>query len=366
MIRRSLEQTMKTPLFALLVGFALSSAGAVAQQRPATDTTPTGTDAATPPTPRPAAGFVQPRTPWGDPDLQGFWPGVEMVGVPLQRPARFGTRNVLTEEEFEQRAREIKNEEDSLLAEIDVFTADVTTPCVIRCPTSPTPHWQETGKPSHQASLIIDPPDGRQPPLSEEGQKRQAQQQADQRARRERLQGREADTYLDRSLYDRCITRGVLGSILPVIYNNGNEIVQGPGFVAIRNEMIHETRIVPLDGRPHLTPAITSYMGDSRGRWDGNTLVVTTKNLNGRTGAGGNGGGRMSPQAVLTERFTLLDADTLQYQVTIDDPGTWTRPWTIQFPWRREPVYGMFEYACHEGNYAMFNILRISRSMDPK
>jgi hypothetical protein len=329
-------------MFALVVALTVASSGVVAAQ----------------------GSFTPPKTPWGDPDLQGFWPGVDMVGVPLQRPTRFGTRNVLTEEEFQQRARDIEQEEESLLAEIDVFTADVSRPCAIRCPTSPTPHWQETGKPSHQASLIIDPPDGRQPPLSEEGQQRQAEQQAETRARRERLQGREADTYLDRSLYDRCITRGVLGSILPVIYNNGNEIVQGPGFVAIRNEMIHETRIVPLDGRPHLTPAITSYMGDSRGRWDGNTLVVTTKNLNGRTGAGGNGGGRMSPQAVLTERFTLLDADTLQYQATIDDPGTWTRPWTLAFPWKREPVYGMFEYACHEGNYAMRNILSGSRAAE--
>ncbi len=308
--------------------------------------------------------YTPPKTPWGDPDLQGFWPSVDMVGVPLQRPARFGTRNTLTEEEFQQRAKAIQQEEESLLAEIDVFTADVTTPCAIRCPTSPTPHWQETGKPSHQASLIIDPPDGRQPPLSEEGQKRQAQQQAEQRARRERLQGREADTYLDRSLYDRCITRGVLGSILPVIYNNGNEIVQGPGFVAIRNEMIHETRIVPLDGRPHLTPAIRSYMGDSRGWWEGSTLVVETTNLNGRTGVGGNGGGQMSDRAKLTERFTLRDANTLQYQVTIDDPGTYTRPWTISFPWKREPVYGMFEYACHEGNYAMRNILSGSRAAE--
>src|ERR671920_1798615 len=133
---------------------------------------------------------------------------------------RFGTRNVLTEEEFAQRAREIKNEEDSLLVDIDVFTADVTTPCVIRCPTSPTPHWQETGKPSRQASLIVDPPDGRQPPLSPEGQARQAEQQAEQRARRDRLQGREADSYTDRSLYDRCITRGPIGSLLPTIYNN--------------------------------------------------------------------------------------------------------------------------------------------------
>ena len=355
---------MKTRLLILLLGFALSSASLVAQQRSATDAPSAGTGAAALPIPAPAAGFVQPKTPWGDPDLQGFWPGVEMVGVPLQRPARFGTRNVLTEEEFAKRASEIKNEEESLLAEIDVFTADVTTPCAIRCPTSPTPHWQETGKPSRQASLIIDPPDGRQPPLSPEGQARQAQQQADAKVRRERLQGREADSHLDRSLYDRCITRGVMGSLLPTIYNNGNELVQGPGYVVIRNEMIHEARVVPLDGRPHLPANVTSYMGDSRGHWEGNTLVVVTKNLNGMTGVGGNGGGRTSDKFTLTERFTMLDANTLQYTATIDDPGTWTRPWTLSFPWKREPNYGMFEYACHEGNYAMRNILSASRAAE--
>jgi len=307
------------------------------------------------------SSFEPPRTPWGDPDLQGFWPSVDMVGVPLQRPERFGTRNALTDEEFEQRARDIEAEEASLVAEIDVFTADVSRPCAIRCPTSPQPHWQETGKPSRQASLIVDPPDGRQPPLSDEGRQRQAQLQAEQRARRERLQGREADSYTDRSLYDRCITRGVVGSILPVIYNNGNEIVQAPGYVVIRNEMIHEARVVPLDDRPHLPANLTSYMGDSRGRWEGNTLVVVTKNLNGMTGVGGNGGGRTSGRITIIERFTMLDTDTLQYTATIDDPGTWTQPWTLSFPWKREPVYGMFEYACHEGNYAMRNILSASR-----
>jgi hypothetical protein len=355
---------MKTSCLALFVALAVSPVTAAAQQGPPAATPTEATGAASLPIPAPAPGFVQPKTPWGDPDLQGFWPGVEMVGVPLQRPARFGTRNVLTEEEFAQRGRDIKAEEESLVAEIDVFTADVTTPCAIRCPTSPQPHWQETGKPSRQASLIIDPPDGRQPPLSQEGQARQAQQQAEARVRRERLQGREADSHLDRSLYDRCVTRGVIGSILPVIYNNGNEIVQGPGYVVIRNEMIHEARVVPLDGRPHLPAGVTSYMGDSRGYWDGNTLVVVTKNLNGMTAAGGNGGGRTSGRITITERFTMLNRDTLQYTATIDDPGTWTRPWTLSFPWKREPVYGMFEYACHEGNYAMRNMLSASRAAE--
>ena len=353
---------MKRRIFALVVA-CVSASVAINAQQPAGSATPTA-NAATLPIPHPAPGFVQPKTPWGDPDLQGFWPGVEMQGVPLQRPARFGTRNVLTDEEFTQRARAIKEEEESLVAEIDVFTVEVNPNCAIRCPTSPQPHWQETGKPSRQASLIIDPPDGRQPALSAEGQKRQADQQAEARARRERLQGREADSPLDRSLYDRCITRGVMGSLLPTIYNNGNEIVQGPGVVVIRNEMIHEARVVPLDGRPPLPGNLKSYMGDSRGHWEGNTLVVVTKNLNGRTGVGGNGGGRSSERITITERFTLLDKDTLQYTATIDDPGTWTQPWTLSFPWKREPMYGMFEYACHEGNYAMRNMLSISRAAE--
>ncbi len=241
-------------LFALLVACASASV-AISAQRPAADVAPIAS-ASTLPIPQPAPGFVQPKTPWGDPDLQGFWPGVEMAGVPLQRPPRFGTRNVLTDEEFAQRARALKEEEESLVAEIDVFTAEINPNCAIRCPTSPQPHWQETGKPSRQASLIIDPPDGRQPGLSAEGQKRQADLQAEARARRERLQGREADTHLDRSLYDRCITRGVMGSILPTIYNNGNEIVQGPGVAVIRNEMIREERVVHLYGRPLLPGSI--------------------------------------------------------------------------------------------------------------
>jgi len=352
---------MQRSLAAFLVAF-VSASVALTAQRPADATQPAG--AAAVPIPQPAPGFVQPKTPWGDPDLQGFWPGVEMQGVPLQRPARFGTRNVLTDEEFAQRGRAIKEEEESLVADIDVFTAEVDPQCAIRCPTSPQPHWQETGKPSRQASLIIDPADGRQPALSAEGQKRQADLQAEARARRERLQGREADTYLDRSLYDRCITRGVLGSILPTIYNNGNEIVQAPGVVVVRHEMIREARIVPLDGRPHAPASLKSYMGDSRGHWDGHTLVVVTKNLNGLTGVGGNGGGRTSDRITIIERFTLIDKDTLQYTATIDDPGTWTQPWTLSFPWKREPAYGMFEYACHEGNYAMRNILSISRAAE--
>src|SRR5437763_9905651 len=137
------------------------------------------------------------------------------------------------------------------------------------------------------------------------------------------------------------------------------QIVQLPGLVVIRYEMIHETRIIPLDGRPHTGPKVRSYMGDARGRWDGATLVVETTNFNGRTGSlGRNGNGNPTSDALkLVERFSLKDANTLEYRVTVDDPKTWTRPWTVAFPLSRDPTYEMFEYACHEGNYAIGNIL---------
>ena len=345
---------MERRVIALLVAFAAAS-GVVAAQG-ASGSAPASTSSLATVIPQPAPGFVPAKTPWGDPDLQGIWPGTEMVGVPLQRPQQFGTRNVLTEQEFQQRVRQAQQQNDTALADVDVFTADVSNAGAVGSPTSPPPHWLERGKPSRQASLIVDPPDGRQPAQTSDAQKRAADLAAARRGRGP------ADSYADRSLYDRCITRGPLGSILPVIYNNGNEIVQAPGYVVLRNEMIHETRVIPLDGRPHLSQSFKMYMGDSRGHWEGNTLVVETKNLNGLTSIGGNGGGRTSDKITLTERFTLLDANTLQYTATMDDPGTWTRPWTISFPWRRDQNYGMFEYACHEGNYAMRNILSAARA----
>src|SRR5712691_4252822 len=306
--------------------------------------------------------YRAPRTPWGDPDLQGVWPGTDYVGVPLQRASNFGNRNSLTEEEFKARqaAAARQTDEDNAEFNIDKVTSEQEARGTVGGPVSPPPHWLERGKPSYQASLVVDPPDGRMPPQTPEAGER-ARAQRDARAGRG-----PADSYEDRSLYDQCITRGVLGSILPVIYNNGNQIIQAPGYVAIRNEMVHEVRIVPLDGRPHVSSrAFHNNMGDSRGHWDGNTLVVETTNLDGRTGAGGNGGANVySEKTTITERFTRLDNDTLRYEATVDDPGTWTRPWTIAFPWRRDPTYGFYEYACHEGNYALHNILSGARADD--
>jgi hypothetical protein len=300
--------------------------------------------------------FKAPRTPWGDPDLQGIWPGTESLGIPLQRDPKLGTRNELTDAEFAALAAQMQRRIDEMEAEFDLETADTSTAGQVGSPTSPQPHWQERGRPSRQASLIIDPPDGRMPPLTPPAR---ARNQAIQAGRKSRGP---ADSYTDRSLYDRCVTRGVIGSILPVIYNNGNEIVQAPGYVVIRNEMIHESRIVPLDGRPYVGPAIRLWMGDSRGRWEGETLIVETRNLTARTGISQGGGNPHSEALVITERFTLTGADTLQYQVTLDDPQTWTRPWTISFPWKRDPNYHVFEYGCHEGNYAMRNLLSAARA----
>ena len=305
--------------------------------------------------------YKVPRTAWGDPDLQGIWPGTDMVGVPLQRPSQFGNRNLLTDEEFRQRqeAASRQTDEDNADFNIDKVTTEQEARGTVGGPVSPPPHWLERGKPSYQASLIVDPPDGRMPPQTPEAAERV-------RALALKRAGHgPADSYDDRSLYDRCITRGVLGSVLPVIYNNGNQIIQAPGLVVLRNEMIHETRFFYLDGRPHISQTIRSYMGDSRAHWDGDTLVVETTNMFDRNGVGGNGGGQAFSDALkITEKFTRLDAETLEYTAIVDDPKTFTRPFTIQFPWRRDNSYGIFEYACHEGNHALFNILSGARADD--
>jgi hypothetical protein len=304
-----------------------------------------------------ASNYSVPRTQWGDPDLQGKWPGTDMVGVPMQRDEKLGLRNELTDEEFAEREQRATLQEEQDNADFELENSASTPGGDVGGAVSPPPHWLERGQPQRQASLIVDPPNGRLPAFTQAAQDRQA-------ALREFRQTRgPADSYTDRSNYDRCITRGIAGSILPVIYNNGNEIFQAPGYVAIHNEMIHEARIIPLDGRPHADPAIRMWIGDSRGHWDGNTLVIETRNLNDQTSIGANGGGRAIDQnSVLTERLTRIDDDTILYAMTVNDPTRWTAPWTFQLPLEREDDYGMFEYACHEGNYAMFNILSGARA----
>jgi hypothetical protein len=286
-----------------------------------------------------------------------------MVGVPFERPAQFGNRPFLTEEEFKTREKQAQRQ-----AEIDVLDFDLQKPPAeivalgdVGGVTSPPPHWLERGLPSRQSSLIVDPPDGKMPPMTPEGTARQ------KNAGGTYTKQTGFNKASELGPYDRCISRGVVGSMMPVVYNNGNQIIQAPGLVAFRNEMIHETRIIPLDDRPWPSSTMKSWMGASRGRFEGNTLVVVTRNLNGQTGMQGNGMMLIPSDAIeITERFTPLSANILQYEVTINDPKTWTKPWKVSFPLRRDNEYGMFEYACHEGNYAMRNTLSGSRADERK
>jgi hypothetical protein len=331
---------LSTAMLAIIIGILSPEAIAVAGQRQAV----------------PPAAWTAPQTPWGDPDLQGIYTSDDYIGVPIQRPTQFGNRLYLTEEEIAERERQIERRSETDSREFAASDARVGT--------GPPGHWAEGARrPARQTSLIVDPADGRMPPLTPDGEKRQAQAAA---TRFFDPGERIVESWENFTFYIRCITRGVAGSILPVIYGNGTQIVQAPGYVAIVQEMVHEARIIPLDGRSHTGPAIRSYMGDSRGRWEGQTLVVETINvLPNTTGIGLNGGGTPTSDVFrLTERFTRVAPDTIQYEMTIDDPKTYTRPWTLAFPIRQVPGYELFEYACHEGNHGMMNQLSAARAVE--
>src|SRR5262245_43862271 len=283
--------------------------------------------------------WTVPRTADGHPDLQGIWDF--RSATPLQRPPQFEGREFLTAEEaaeYERRAaeREDGRPPDDPRAEPSVHPV----------------WWLDYGKTvvkTRRTSLIVDPPDGRIPPMTPEGQKRLAARRA------EAATGGRADSYENRSLFERCITRGAPEGLLPGPYNNNLQVLQAPGYVVLFTEMIHDARIVPMDGRPHASPNVRGWMGDPRGHWEGDTLVVDTINFSEKISFRG-----ASPKLHLVERFTRLDADTLEYRFTVDDPATWTRPWTVAFPMVRtdEKIY---EYACHEGNYGLRNILSNAR-----
>ncbi len=307
--------------------------------------------------------YSAPKTPWGDPDLQGVWPSTHMVGVPFDRPDQYGNRLMLTDAEFKERQAAAEKQAQLDLVDVDVEnpSADVQALGDVGNATSPPPHWLERGEPSRQSSLVVDPPNGKTPPMTAEGQARQ------QLAKTTYIKQTGFTSPDQLGPYDRCISRGVVGSMLPVVYNNGNEIVQAPGYVVLRNEMIHESRIIPLDGRPPLPATFKSYMGTSRGHWEGETLVVRTTNINGVNGLQANGQLMLPSDALeLEERFTRTAEDTIQYEITITDPKTWTRPWKVAWPLRLDPTYQMFEYACHEGNYSMRNTLSGSRADERK
>jgi hypothetical protein len=278
---------------------------------------------------------------WGDPDLQGMWPTGALVGVPFERAPELGTRATLSD------------------AEITKFYGQFRTQ-LSSSNVNPPEHWLELTVPTRQASLIVDPANGRLPAMTGEGERRARTWAGPMRGY---FSGPE-----DFNPYDRCITRGVLGSAFPNAYSSGMQILQAPGVITVFHEMIHEARVIPLDGRPHVSERIRSYMGDPKGRWERDTLVVETTNFNGRTGSyARNGNGNPTSTLLrLVERFTLVAADTLRYEVIVNDPGTWTRPWTVAFSIQRDPGYAMYEYACHEGNYALPNMLSASRAADAR
>jgi hypothetical protein len=294
-----------------------------------------------------AKTWTPPRTPDGHPDLQGIWTNSTMT--PLERPRELGDKAVFTEQEAAERERKMLS---------DLSTDRRDGPPEVDVNRSYNELWRERGGLLLRTSLIVDPPNGRLPPLTPEAQKR-AQARAEDRRRR----GPDpADSWEDRNLAERCITRGA--PKLPGGYNNNFQIIQTASYVAIMQEMIHETRIIPLDGRPHLDKSVRLWMGDSRGHWEGSTLVVETTNYNDKiVSESFNCCPNAESGLHVVERFTRTGPDQIDYQYTVDDPATYSRPWTASVPMTRSEG-PLFEYACHEGNYAMVDMLSGARAKE--
>jgi len=296
-----------------------------------------------------ARTYKAPRTAWGDPDISGNYTNKYEQGTPFERPPELEGRRL----------------EDINAAELSKILKDRQTNSIERAPFNGGDPEGRIGGPAEfrdnneilkgsSAWFVVDPPDGKIPPVTPEAQ---------QRIRAARRGGSSFsngpfNSQDDFSLYDRCITRGFPGSMLPAIYGDSYQIVQGQGWVGIRYEMIHETRVIPLDGRPHVGKSIQMDMGDARGRWDGDTLVVETTNFRERSVYRNASAGALK----LTERFTRLSPTRLDWRVTVDDATTWTKPWTFAIPLTVNDDEPVFEYACHEGNYAVRNMLSATRA----
>ena len=293
------------------------------------------------------------RTPWGDPELQGQWTSEGEYGVPFERPPQYGTREFLTDAEYATRLEDVRLRDARDLARVDVLSGKVDGP------NAPIPHWREYNTTSRRTSLVIDPPDGRFPPRTPQARPFPIAQRCGT------LQvGEPCDSYGDYNLGVRCIVHGggFPDAMFPAVYNANMRIVQSPGTVAITYELIHDTRVIPLGASPkpdsRWSPPIRSYLGTARGWWEGTTLVVETGGLKATT-RGASSGLR------LIERFTRTGRDSIQYRVTFIDPFSWTAPWTAALDLEARPDdAGVFEYACHEGNYGMNNMLSASRQLE--
>ena len=292
--------------------------------------------------------WTVPRTHWGDPDLQGVWTNETIT--PFERPA-------------EQAGKEFHTGEEASAIEERIARARAASDGTSRPGTvgGYNQFWLDSGTrflPTRQTSLVVDPPDGRVPT------------RASAEARRDHYVSRQGDSYAYMSVWDRCITRGVPGSIFPAGYNNAYRILQTPGHVAILYEMIHDARIIPLQAGPHVDESVRLWMGDSRGRWEGDTLVVEVRNFNGKGWIASNSAARRikgiphTEGLRVVERFRRVSDDTIEYEAVIEDPEVYTSPWTVAMPLTRNPGYVLFEYACHEGNRAVELILGGARAAE--
>ncbi len=296
-----------------------------------------------------ASNWTASKTPWGHPDLQGVWTTDLEIGVPLERPVELGEKALLTEAEYRQRAEALKKHYSDDKANRAGEIGNEQGPV----------HWYEGAKHiSYRTSLVIDPPNGRIPPYTPEAQKRVVRKGTELGFVGGSFGKGPYDGPEDLALVDRCVTRGLPQTWFPSEYNNGFQIVQSADYVTIFYERLHEARVIPLDGRPHLMGQVRQWIGDSRGRWEGNTLVVDVSNFGEQTSFR-----KSSTTLHLMERYTRVDADTVRVEVTVDDPSTWTKPWTFAVTGKKDPAYWqIFEYACHEGNYGMRNMLSGARA----
>jgi len=268
-----------------------------------------------------------PRTAWGDPDLRGKWPVDYLGQTPRERPPQFGNRRYLTDEEYQAAVEHAQ-------AQLDRYDEEQ------KAGTMGMGHWAERGLPLRQTSMVVEPENGRYPPLTEEGKRLKA-------AERTSWNTEVFDSMEDFGIFDRCITRGMPSSMLPGAYNAGIELFQAPGLVAINLEMIHETRMIYLDGRDAPPPEVTDYLGYSRGHWEGDTLVIESTNF---TPGASAGPAPNSDKLHIVEHLTPVGPNEIHYEAWVEDPVVMTGRYKIDIPWRRDEDYGMFEYACHEGN----------------
>ena len=298
--------------------------------------------------------YTPKKTPWGDPDIRGMFPTDAIGGLNIQRPISMGNRVWLTDQEYKVVSDRMEKSRNAAAAETKSNKLGMG-------------NWVEMTGAGRRTNMLVDPVDGRLPPLTEYGKKMETL------GRSSWVPGQNYDWVTDFDSWDRCITRGFPASMLPFHYNNGLQILQSPGYVIINLEMIHDTRIIPIGNSPAPPKSVTDWMGESRGHWEGNTLVVETTNirpgaapLNAASIGGPNPAWNTIPMtagAHVTERFTLVNANTMTYEMTYSDPAVWTKPFTLRMDWPRNEKYEFFEYACHEGDEQVRNYIVANRAL---